>query len=238
MTQIVRGVYTITCTANGRRYVGSSADVHNRWAHHVAALNGGRHHIAALQADWDTHGREAFEFRTVAVIKDAETRLDMEQVLLDKVLAEGVAYNLTTSSRDCSGRQVSPEVRLVISEKVRGSKHSPEAIRKIGEASRAMWDERGPDDENRERMAAMGRARKGTRQSDEARARMRASQRARTDHKGSDNQNAKLTPEQVTEIRQRYAAGGVSQAALAREYGISQGGISKIILGKSYTTGS
>ena len=46
---------------------------------------------------------------------------------------------------------------------------------------------------------------------------------------------AKLSPEQVSEVRERYAAGGVSQKALAAEYGISQNGISNIVHHRAYT---
>lgn len=49
--------------------------------------------------------------------------------------------------------------------------------------------------------------------------------------KGVHNHNAKLTEHQVLEVRRRYAAGGVSQSALAREYGISQTGMSAVLRG-------
>ncbi len=47
--------------------------------------------------------------------------------------------------------------------------------------------------------------------------------------KGEKNGQVKLTQEQVKEIRKRYAAGGVFQKELAREYGISNQQISKIV---------
>lgn len=47
--------------------------------------------------------------------------------------------------------------------------------------------------------------------------------------------NTKLSPEQVSEIRERYAAGGVTQKALAAEYGIVQNGISSIVRHQTYT---
>jgi len=40
---------------------------------------------------------------------------------------------------------------------------------------------------------------------------------------------SKISNEQVTELRQRYAAGGVTQRELAEEYGVTQGTISQII---------
>jgi hypothetical protein len=41
--------------------------------------------------------------------------------------------------------------------------------------------------------------------------------------------SAKLTAEQVREIRHRYAAGEVTQKQIARQYGVSQSGVSLLI---------
>lgn len=43
-----------------------------------------------------------------------------------------------------------------------------------------------------------------------------------------------ITESQVSEIRQRYAAGGISQTALGAEYGLSQTGISQIVMKKCW----
>jgi hypothetical protein len=48
---------------------------------------------------------------------------------------------------------------------------------------------------------------------------------------GERNGRAKLTKEQIQEIRARYTAGGISQTALAREYGTVQGHIWRIVHG-------
>ena len=40
---------------------------------------------------------------------------------------------------------------------------------------------------------------------------------------------SKISNEQVTELQQRYAAGGVTQRELAEEYGVTQGTISQIV---------
>lgn len=49
---------------------------------------------------------------------------------------------------------------------------------------------------------------------------------------GERNPAAKLTDVEAAEIRARYAAGDVTQASLAREYGCSQAAVSRIVLGK------
>jgi len=45
---------------------------------------------------------------------------------------------------------------------------------------------------------------------------------------GQLNCNAKLTDDEIVEIRAKYAAGGVTQRALAAEYGITQANVSRI----------
>jgi hypothetical protein len=47
--------------------------------------------------------------------------------------------------------------------------------------------------------------------------------------RGELRPNAKLTAEKVREIRDSYAAGGVSQTSLAREHGVDQSVISEIV---------
>jgi hypothetical protein len=42
---------------------------------------------------------------------------------------------------------------------------------------------------------------------------------------------AKLSPEQVASIRQRYAAGGVTQLALAAEFGVSHSRVNQLVRG-------
>lgn len=53
--------------------------------------------------------------------------------------------------------------------------------------------------------------------------------------RGESHPSSKLTAEQVVDIRTRYAAGGISQAELAREYGVQGSSIRKILIGKNWT---
>jgi len=50
--------------------------------------------------------------------------------------------------------------------------------------------------------------------------------------RGEEAGNAKLFDAEVEDIRKRYAAGGITQTALAKEYGVSQPHISFIVQGK------
>ena len=52
---------------------------------------------------------------------------------------------------------------------------------------------------------------------------------------GEDSGNNKLTEQQVIEIRERYAAGGITYAALAEAYPVGIAAIGLIIQGKRWT---
>lgn len=53
--------------------------------------------------------------------------------------------------------------------------------------------------------------------------------------KGERVNTAKLTAAQVTEIRTRYAAGGVTQKQLAVEYDVTHGTLGKIVRYEAWT---
>lgn len=53
-------IYAICNHVSGAAYIGQSGEHAGRWAAHRTALRGGRHHNAALQADWDRDGETAF----------------------------------------------------------------------------------------------------------------------------------------------------------------------------------
>lgn len=52
--------------------------------------------------------------------------------------------------------------------------------------------------------------------------------------RGQLNHNSKLSASQVQEIRRRYHFSTATQMELAREFGVSQPAISKIVRGVSY----
>jgi hypothetical protein len=53
-------------------------------------------------------------------------------------------------------------------------------------------------------------------------------------HRGMSNPNRVVTAGQVAEMRRRYQRGGVTQMALAAEYGIKQPQVSRIVRGESW----
>ncbi len=52
---------------------------------------------------------------------------------------------------------------------------------------------------------------------------------------GTRNHNARLTEEAVVEIRERYAAGGISQLDLGAEFGVSEYAVWRILRRRGWT---
>lgn len=58
----VPGIYTITCTENGRVYVGQAQNIRIRWQSHRWHLADGSHRNRHLQNAWKKYGPDAFVF--------------------------------------------------------------------------------------------------------------------------------------------------------------------------------
>lgn len=66
------GLYRIRCRVTGEHYVGSSVGMLARWRSHKAKLKAGKHVNHKLQAAWNKHGADAFEFEIALVIESKE----------------------------------------------------------------------------------------------------------------------------------------------------------------------
>ena len=74
------GIYSITNTVNGKRNIGQSMDIRNRWNGHRGQLRRGFHPNRHLQAAWNKHGEDAFVFEVLEHcapenLDEAESRL-------------------------------------------------------------------------------------------------------------------------------------------------------------------
>lgn len=257
----ITGVYAITCLRNGRKYVGSSrTDIRERFYRHRYRLRAGKHHIAAMQLDWNEYGEDAFEFRVILACDPAK-RFAAEQAAIDEAIGAGLSYNPSPTAETARGYKLTPDQRAAMSAGLTGRTVSDETRRKIGDANRANWAEREITPEVRERMAAMGRKGKGRPTPPEVREKMSAAQKGRQfseEHRanlsvakkgrkrtgeeraaisrgmlGHPCHNAKLDEDKVREIKRRLAIGGRGiGAALAAEFEISPAVISQIKTGQ------
>ena len=59
------GVYKITNMINGKIYIGSSNNIHNRWSQHKTSLNAKTHNNIHLQNAWNLYGDHNFKFEII-----------------------------------------------------------------------------------------------------------------------------------------------------------------------------
>lgn len=74
------GAYVLTDVRTGKFYVGSSGDVHKRFAKHFSTLRTNKHHCLPLQFLWNNNGRL---LQTVFQTETREEAYVLEQNLLD-----------------------------------------------------------------------------------------------------------------------------------------------------------
>jgi len=122
---MVSGIYCITNTLNGKRYVGSAAPhIHIRWKGHRCMLRKGNHHSSHLQCAWDKYGEEVFEFRVLFYWPSHPKQdfLDMETAVIAayKTCDPKFGYNTNPTAGSNFGRHWSSETKKKLSEAMKG----------------------------------------------------------------------------------------------------------------------
>lgn len=94
-------VYKIINDVNGKVYIGSTINPHDRMKRHFSALRSGRHHSTHLQRAFDKYGEEHFHFEIIEVC-DANKRLEREQYYIDQLDFSGnKSYNESPIATNC-----------------------------------------------------------------------------------------------------------------------------------------
>lgn len=135
------GVYAITNIVDGKRYVGSSCNLEDRWRTHRNDLRQGRHFNRILQKAWNEHGEASFLFTIIEYVSP-EQLLDREQHQLDLK----PEYNLASLATSAFGTRRTAESRRRMSLAAKGKPKSP--------AWRAAMASRLLDPEFREKLRA------------------------------------------------------------------------------------
>ena len=106
------GVYSITCAATGRTYIGSSGNLRKRLSEHLRRLRSGTHWVRAMQADYRNHGLDSFsvahegvEFSLIRLVEDARIRQAVES---------GCAYNTQQVRKLLPRAEHEPKVGVTI----------------------------------------------------------------------------------------------------------------------------
>jgi len=99
----IPGVYSITNITNGKRYIGRSYNIGERWYEHKRMLKRGVHHSSHLQASWDKYGEENFVFEILQSCKLEEIRnlkeMELYWIAFHKSLHSSYGYNIYDESK-------------------------------------------------------------------------------------------------------------------------------------------
>lgn len=107
------GIYKITCTANGKIYIGSSNNPARRWIEHKSNLRTNKHHNSYLQRAWNKYGESSFCFEVLELV-EACSLPDRENFWLksSKSYLPEIGYNIgMVYAAAMTGRKHSSETR-------------------------------------------------------------------------------------------------------------------------------
>lgn len=159
------GVYQITCTPTGKRYIGSSCDIEGRWKDHQCELDQNKHCNPHLQNAWNKRSEKAFRFEVLEKCKNGQEKI-REQYYLDNSKPE---FNILSNACGLSqGHVFSPETKVKMSvarkgksSPMKGKKHTPEARAKLSAARKGKTPWNKGETYTSETRAKMSKAAKG-----------------------------------------------------------------------------
>lgn len=131
------GIYMWTCSANGKRYVGSAVDLRNRKSVHMSCLKAGDHHSVHFQRAFNKHGEAAFEFRVLLVCAPADL-LMYEQRALDALKPE---LNISPTASSSLGIKRSEDFIRRLSEANKIAQNRPEIRVKKSAAAKLQFSD-------------------------------------------------------------------------------------------------
>lgn len=96
----VCGIYCISNNVNGKKYIGQSINIYDRWVSHILSLKGHYHHNQHLQASWEKYSQEAFCFYILEKC-DESSLWEREQYWINKfnTLNANYGYNLIPAQK-------------------------------------------------------------------------------------------------------------------------------------------
>lgn len=136
MTAGTSGIYSITNSQNGKRYVGSAVDIKRRWREHRSDLRHNRHHNKYLQNSWNKHREDRFEFE-VLEYWEPEFLISFEQWWMNVLKPE---YNISSTAGSPLGYRHTEEAKTKQSKAQMGHaynlghKHTDEARANMSKA--------------------------------------------------------------------------------------------------------
>lgn len=208
------GVYRIVDVETGRFYIGSSVNIAKRWLQHRYRLERGTHPNPIVQALWNANPAR-LRIETIRLCElDKQSILVAEQEALDAagVGANRMCMNVLAVAGSHLGRKRSEATRAALSASQKGKRHTEEARAKM----RAAKLGKPLSESHRKKLGDAARGKKLPPRERNPRTELR-----------------RFSNEQVIAIRSEKAA-GASYSAIESKYGISHGGLQKIISRQTY----
>src|SRR3989304_4120550 len=133
----ISGGYMILNRINGKKYIGSSKDVYNRWNQHLTELRKGKH-TKHIQAAYYKYGEESFVFMVIEIIKYLDQLTTREQYWKDfyKSYDRIYGYDICRYASSTLGYKHTEETRKRMSLIHIGKHPSEETKAKIGLANK------------------------------------------------------------------------------------------------------
>lgn len=123
------GVYCITNSINGKKYIGQSIDIDRRFKQHKYRLEKNKHHNPHLQNAWNKYGEGGFDFNILKCCK-SEYLNRFEKMFIRIYDSFENGYNQTIGGESLFGennpmygKSLSEETRRKMSEAKTGEKH-------------------------------------------------------------------------------------------------------------------
>ena len=157
----VPGIYALKNVTNGKVYIGSSVNMHNRRNRHLNDLRSNRHYNNYLQRAWNKSGEENFIFEVLEYVPEENQLIEKEKAWIANSSNE--IYNLMEVVEN--DFRASMETRKKLSEAGKGRITSEETRQKLSK----IFKGRIISEETRQKMSEV---RKGITLSEETRKRM------------------------------------------------------------------
>jgi group I intron endonuclease len=120
------GIYCIENKINGKKYIGQSKDIDNRFMRHKSDFFGGRNHSPILMKAWEKYGRENFNFYTIVYLPNIKIIMDAFEIFFIWLFNSHVSrfgYNISWGGNT----------------PMKNRKHSEETKRKISKNNPKHW---------------------------------------------------------------------------------------------------
>lgn len=214
------GIYSLTNTTNGKRYIGRSANLKKRKHHHFSCMKYGCHFNKDIQSDYDSGDKFEFEILEECDPKDLCER---EIFWIAEYHSFGDGYNRCAGGASTLGYVCTEEAKRKISEKNSGRKFDQETIqRRVNSLHRHMEEDPEFAERIRSRSRELGKIsggwNRGRHHSDESKKKLSEALKGRyisPEHKeklremysGEKSLSAKLKTSDVVNIRYRFLCG-------------------------------